>query len=243
MRRTFLGIIMLFTVLSLFGNWLVEVKVEGEVYTPNPSLELAILLETLSKDIPTYDPNTNYLWQSPLNPDGVYRAEIWRNLEHLVYSLMTNYDFNFVGIYTRYGVSGNMLIPVVFAEKRFAPADNSGIPENLMQYGFSLATGESLIAMSFNTGQGYFSGDIRKVVEKVVDRSTASAYQIRANVNGYLTYPLKNGDTSIGVLVVATNEPGLTEQQFFDIKQYAEAATWLIYQSFDMLTHPEKFSN
>jgi len=42
---------------------------------------------------------------------------------------------------------------------------------------------------------------------------------------------------------VATSEPGLTEQQFFDIEQYADAATWLIYQSADMLMHPEKFTN
>ncbi|HNW47741.1 MAG TPA: GAF domain-containing protein [Thermotogota bacterium] len=237
----FLGLCILVT--GLFANWLVEVKVEGEVYKRNPSLEIALLLETIKKDIPTYDPDTNYLWTSPEHPEGYYRAELWQNLQHLVYSLLNNYHFNYVGIYSRYGVNGVSIIPIVFAERRFSPNDYTGIPENLMQYGFSLVANESIVAMAFNNGTGYFTGDIRKVVEKIVDPIYARNYQKAANVNGYLAYPLKNGNTSIGVLVVATSEPGLTEQQFFDIEQYADAATWLIYQSADMLMHPEKFTN
>jgi hypothetical protein len=226
---------------GLFANWLVEVKVEGEVYQRNPSLEIALFLETIKKDIPAYDPDTNYLWTSPDNPEGYYRAEVWQNLQQLVYSLLTNYHFNFVGIYTRYGVNGTSIIPVVFSERRFSENDHTGIPENLMQYGFSLTGNQSIIAMAFNNGMGYFSGDIRKVVEPAIDRTYVREYQKKANVNGYLAYPLKNGDTPIGVLVIATPEPGITEEQYFDIKQYADAATWLIYQSADMLTHPEKF--
>jgi len=35
-------------------------------------------------------------------------------------------------------------------------------------------------------------------------------------------------------------EPGITEEQYFRIEQYCDAASWLVVQTVDLMVNPEK---
>jgi len=226
--------------LTAFSDWLVEVKVEGMEYRHNNQFEMALLLETIHNDVATYDSTANYLWKTPENPHGSYNIERWDQLGDLVKSLLYREDYNFVGIYTKNWSNGITLVPYIFIEKRFSEPDGTGYPENFNQKTFNLKNGNSLFVNAFNQGKGFFTTNIKSVIDDPALKTAAREYQHEASVRGYFAYPLKNGDVTIGILVVATKEPGLTEEQFFRIEQYADAATWLVIQTCDLLAHPEK---
>ncbi len=226
--------------LMSFADWLVEVKIEGMEYEHNNQFEMALLLDTIHNDVATYDSTENYLWKTPENPQGSYNVERWDQLGDLVKSLLYRENYNFVGIYTKNWSNGITLVPYIFIEKRFSEPDGSGYPENFNQKTFNLNVGKSLFVNTFNEGKGYFTTNIRSVIDDEYLKDAARDYQREAGVRGYFAYPLKNGEITIGILVVATNQPGLTEEQFFRIEQYADAATWLVIQTCDLLAHPEK---
>jgi len=225
-----------------FSDWLVEVKVEGMEYIHDQPLELALLLETIENDLATYDATENYLWITPDTPQGSYQAELFDHLQDLVCSLVHREPYHFVGIYTRNHANGNTILPVVYGEKRMTPPDPNGVPESLLQKTFSLSADRSILAKAYNEGQGYFTTDIKRVMDATVVSGDVRDFQKQIGVRGYFAYPLKNGDYTIGLLVIATTEPGITEDQFFRIKQYGDAATWLVVQTVDLLAHPEKLA-
>jgi len=226
--------------MMVFGDWLVEVKVEGMEYEHNAQLEMALLLETIHNDVAQYDNTDKYIWKTTENSNGSYNIERWDQLQDLVTSLLQREGYSFVGIYTKNWTKGNTLIPFIYIEDRFTDPDAEGNPENIGQRNFDLVKNESLLAKAFNDGQGYFTTNASRLIETGFGKNEARDYQLEAGVRGYFAYPLKNGETTIGLLVIATKEPGITEDQYFRITQYGEAAVWLVVQTVDLLAHPEK---
>jgi len=222
------------------ADWLVEVKVEGELYEHNNALEMILLLETIEGELKKYENIDSYVWKNDTNLKDAYNIERWDQLQDLVVSLLYREDYNFVGIYTKDHPMGSILIPFIYTEKRFTPPDMLGTPENFPQRNFDLKTNESLLTKSFNEGKGYFTTNVRKIAEKAVDKDKAKEYQEKAGIRGYFSYPIKNGEITIGLLVIATMEPGITEEQYFRIEQYCDAASWLVVQTVDLMVNPEK---
>ena len=240
LKRAIMAVLILSVAITGFSDWLVEVKVEGMEYEHNEPLELALLLDTLHNDVEEYDNADNYLWKTAENPKGKYNVERWDQLKDLITSLLYREGYNFVGIYTKNWTNGNTLIPYIFIENRFSEPDEVGNPENFVQRDFDLVKNESVFTKAFNEGKGYFTTNIRRVIESDFNKDVAEAYQKKAGVRGYFAYPLKNGEITIGLLIVATKEPGITEEQYFRIEQYADAAQWLVLETADLLAHPEK---
>jgi len=240
-----LAILFLFAVISVmvFSDWLVEVKVEGMEYEHNNALEMMLLLETIHNELTEYQDIDDYIWKTPLSDKGIFNVERWDQLRDLIVSLHHREDYNFVGIYTKPYDNSRQLIPFIYIENRFTPPDEYGTPENFVQRNFDLSKNESLLAKAFNEGMGYFTTNAIRITEAAYDQDAAREYQLKAGVRGYFAYPLKNGKTTIGLLVIATKEPGLTEEQYFRIQQYADAAVWLVVQTVDLLSHPEKVGN
>lgn len=240
MKKVFFIVLVMILSVTIFSDWLVEVKVEGMEYEHNDQLELALLLDTIHNDVAQYQDIDNYLWRTPGNENGYYNAERWDQLRDLVVSLLYREKYNFVGIYTKYQSRSNQLIPFIFIENRFSQPNQFGDPENFTQRNFDLTKNESLLAKAFNEGKAYFTTNASRITESAYNKNAARDYQLKAGVRGYFAYPLKNGETTIGLLVIATKEPGLTEEQYFRIQQYADAAVWLVVQTVDLLAHPEK---
>ncbi len=238
-KLLFIMLVMMLSV-SVFSDWLIEVKVEGMEYEHNNELEMALLLDTIKNDLEKYQDTDNYLWRRPGNENGFYNVERWDQLRDLIVSLLNREKYNFVGIYTKYQSRSNKLIPFIFIENRFTQPNEFGDPENFNQRNFDLVKNESLFAKAFNEGKAYFTTNASRVTESEYNKNAAREYQLKAGVRGYFAYPLKNGPTTIGILVIATKEPGLTEEQYFRIQQYADAAVWLVVQTVDLLSHPEK---
>ncbi len=240
MKKITLIVLIVMMSVTLFSDWLVEVKVEGMEYEHDNALEMMLLLETIQNEVTEYQDINDYIWKTPLSDKGMYNVERWDQLRDLIVSLLHREDYNFVGIYTKMWPNGSQLIPFIYIENRFTPPDQFGTPENFVQRNFDLVKNESLIAKAFNEGQGYFTTNAARLIESGYDKDAAREYQLKAGVRGYFAYPLKNGKTTIGLLVIATKEPGLTEEQYFRIQQYGDAAVWLVVQTVDLLVHPEK---
>jgi len=230
MKKSIVIVLLLSVAMLSFADWLVEVKVEGMEYTHDNKLEGALLLETITNDIATYDSTENYLWKTAENPAGSYKIERWDQLGDLVNSLLNREDYNFVGIYTKNWRKGMTLVPYIFVEQRFTDPGQSALPENIPQYSFGIEAPKTIISKSFRDGQGYFTTNINSIIDDQNLKTYAREYQREAGVRGYFVYPLKNGEITIGLLVIATKNPGITEEQFFRIKQYSDAATWLVLQ-------------
>ncbi len=222
------------------SDWLIQVKFEGFEYERNPPLELALILDVIYKDIATYDDPNNYIWYTPEFPQGAYFVERWNQLKHVITSLLHREGYSFVGIYTQDHVAGMKLVPYIYIERRFAPPNPVGDPENLQQRDFDLSLNQSIIAQAHNQKQAFFTTNIRRLIEYPELHQQAREYQEKSGVRGYFAYPLLNGDIPIGVLVIATMEPGITEEQFFRIQQYSTAIVWLVVETLDLINNPEK---
>ena len=140
---------------TLFSDWLVEVKVEGMEYEHDNALEMMLLLETIQNEVTEYQDIDDYIWKTPLSDKGMYNVERWDQLRDLIVSLLHREDYNFVGIYTKMWPNGRQLIPFIYIENRFTAPDQFGTPENFVQRNFDLVKDESLFAKAFNEGQGY----------------------------------------------------------------------------------------
>src|SRR6056297_297691 len=240
MKKITIFIIITLLSLTLMADLLVEVKVEGMEYEHDNALEMMLLLETIQNEVSQYQDIDDYIWETPQSEKGMYNIERWDQLKDLIVSLLHREDYNFVGIYTKRRANSKELIPFIYIENRFSAPDNLGTPENFVQRNFDLVKNESLLAKAFNEGKGYFTTNAIRITESAYNQEAARDYQLKAGVRGYFAYPLKNGKTTIGLLVIATKEPGLTEEQYFRIQQYADAAVWLVVQTVDLLVHPEK---
>lgn len=243
MKKITIFVLIALLSVTLLADWLVEVKVEGMEYEHDNALEMMLLLETIQNEVTEYQDINDYIWKTPLSDKGMYNVERWDQLRDLVVSLLHREDYNFVGIYTKRWPNGRDLIPFIYIENRFSPPDEYGTPENFVQRNFDLVKNESLLAKAFNEGQGYFTTNAIRLTESAYDQEAARDYQLKAGVRGYFAYPLKNGETTIGLLVIATKNPGLTEEQYFRIQQYGDAAVWLVVQTVDLLVNPEKVGN
>lgn len=222
------------------SDWLIQVKVEGFEYERNLNLEMALIMDVIRKDIAKYNDPNNFLWFTPEHPQGAYFVERWNELKDVVMSLIAREPYTFVGIYVPGFELHQKMIPYIYAEKRFTRPNEHGDPENLQQRNFDLSLNRSIIAQAYNQKQAYFTTNIRRVVESSDLHEASLAYQQKAGVRGYFAYPLLNGPTPIGVLVIATMEPGITEEQFFRIQQYSTAIIWLVVETYDLMMNPEK---